>query len=215
MVEVTGSNPVSPNHPGSKVGVSFYTAIIDMIGNLLWLAFIGIKRRKFFSTILFIMAFLVACSLFLINISQRLLRFPDIEEMRQFFYVIIYSVLVFSILIIAAISTVSTLLRRTEYSILRIYGARRADLLFLSVLESFILCFFGALGGVLLIIILISLKLLYLPYFFEGVRRVGLQKLFGIGGQTIFAVVLIEACISIILLLLLLRKDIPDLERGA
>ena len=186
-----------------------------MIGNLLWLALINLKRRKLFSIILFIMAFLVACSLFLINISQRLLRFPDIEEMRQFFYIIIYSVLVFSILIIAAISTVSTLLRRTEYSIFRIFGARRADLLSLSVIESFILCFFGALGGVFFIILLISLKLLYLPYFFESAKRFGLEKLFGIGGQTIFAVVIIEICISVILLSFLLRKDIPDLERGA
>ncbi|UCB45988.1 MAG: hypothetical protein JSV25_00760 [Spirochaetota bacterium] len=186
-----------------------------MIGNLLWLALVSIKRRKFFSTILFIMAFLVACSLFLINISQRLLRFPDIEEMRQFFYIIIYSVLVLSILIIAAISTVLALLRRTEYTILRIFGARRADLLSISVLESFILCFFGALGGVIFIFILISLKLIYLPYFFEGAKRFGLEKLIGIGGQTIFAVVILAVCISVVLLSFLLRKDIPDLERGA
>jgi ABC-type antimicrobial peptide transport system permease subunit len=186
-----------------------------MFGNLLWLTLVSIKRKKLFSIILFIIALFVACSLFLINISRQLLRFPDIEEMRQFFYIIIYSVLVFSVLIIAAISTVSTLLRKTEYTILRINGARKSDLMFLSVLESSILCFFGALGGVFLIIILIYLKLLNLPYFFEGVKRVGLQKLIGMGGQTIFAVVLIEACISVILVSSLLRKDIPDLERGA
>jgi ABC-type antimicrobial peptide transport system permease subunit len=185
-----------------------------MIGNLLWLALVDINRKKLFSTILFIMALFVACSLFLINISRHLLRLPDVEEIRQFFYIIIYTVLVFSILIIGAISAVSTLLRRTEYTILRIFGARRADLLFLSVLESFIICFFGALGGVFLIIILISLKLLYLPYFFEGIRRIGVQKLLGLGGQTIFAVVLIAVCISFILVSSLLRKDIPDLERG-
>ncbi|HUT65994.1 MAG TPA: FtsX-like permease family protein [Spirochaetota bacterium] len=187
----------------------------EMLGNLIWLSLINIKRRKLFSLLLFTMAFLVACSLFLGNISHKLLKLPDITEFRDFFYVIIYSVLVMSVLILAAVSAVSANLRRAEYSILRIFGAQRTDIFLLAVFESFFLCFFGALCGVLLIILLIVSKALYIPYFFEGMRQFSLHRLIGIGGQAIFAAVIIEVIVSAVLLFILLRKDILELERGA
>jgi ABC-type antimicrobial peptide transport system permease subunit len=186
-----------------------------MLGNLIWLSLINIKRRKLFSVLLFIMALLVACSLFLGNISSKLLTLPDITEFRQFFYVIIYSVLVTSILILSAVSIVSTGLRRTEYSILRIFGAQRVDIFLLAFLESFFLCFFGSLFGVLIIIILITSKAIYIPYFFVETPAVSLYQLIGIGGQAAFAAVMVEIIISAVLLFILLKKDIIDIERGS
>ena len=186
----------------------------EMFFKLVWLSLVNIKRRKLFSVLLIAMAFLVSCSLFLSNISQKLLKLPDITEFRQFFYVIIYSVLVTSVLILAAVTVVSTSLRRSEYSILRIFGAQRTDIFLLAVLESFFLCFFGAASGVLLIIALIVSKTLYIPYFFEGMKRFTFYRLVGIAGQAVFASVIIEVIISAVLLIILLRKDIIELERG-
>lgn len=185
-----------------------------MLGNLIWLSLINIKRRKLFSVLLFTMAFLVGCSLFLSNISVKLLQLPDIKELRQFFIVIIYSVFVTSVLILSAVCIVSTNLRRMEYSILRISGAKKEDIFLLAVLESFFLCFSGSLFGVLFLILLIVSKALYIPYFFKGLERFSLYRLIGIGGQAVFAAVVVEVIISAVVLIILLRKDIIDLERG-
>jgi ABC-type antimicrobial peptide transport system permease subunit len=185
-----------------------------MFLNMIWLSLVNIKRRKLFSALLFTMAFLVACSLFLANLTHKLLSLPDITEFRQFFYTVLYSFLIASALILAAISAVSTNLRRGEYAILRIFGVQRSDIFLLAVFESFFLCVFGAVSGVLLVVLLILTKALYIPYFFEGIRRISLYRLIGIGGQAVLLSVLIEVVVSSILLFLILRKDILELERG-
>ncbi len=186
-----------------------------MIGNLIWLSLINIKRRIFGSILFFIMASFISNSLFLINISRNLLRFPDFTEMRQFFYNIIYSVLIVSIFIIAAISVFYISLRRSEYGIMRIYGARKTDILLLSVFEVFFISFTGAVAGILCILFLIYLKIIYLPYLFEGMKKLEFLQVMGIGGQTIFAVIIIETAITLILLVILLKNDINNLVRGS
>ena len=185
-----------------------------MFLNMIWLSLVNIKRRKLFSALLFTMAFLVACSLFLANLTHKLLSLPDTTVFHQFFYTVLYSVLVASALMLSAVSAVSTNLRRGEYAILRIFGAQRSDIFLLAVFESFFLCLFGAVSGVMLVVLLILTKALYIPYFFEGIRRISLYRLIGIGGQAVLLSVLIEVVVSAILLFLILRKDILELERG-
>jgi ABC-type antimicrobial peptide transport system permease subunit len=185
-----------------------------MFLNIIWLSLVNIKRRPLFCVLLFTMAFLAACSLFLANLTHKLLSLPDTSEFRQFFYTVLYSVLVASALMLSAVSAVSTNLRREEYAILRIFGAQRSDIFLLAVFESFFLCFFGAISGILLVVLLILTKVLYIPYFFEGIKRVSLYRLIGIGGQAVLLSVLIEVVVSAVLLFLILRKDILELGRG-
>ncbi len=186
-----------------------------MFWNILWLAFTNIKRRKLTFLNYFILAFFVSQSLFLINISTHLLKFPDFKAIQTFFYIIASSVLLISVILLATVSILFVRLRGQELGILRLHGTRRADILFLSSLEIMATSSTGALTGIMCIILLILSKVLYLPYFLEGLRKLRLMKLIGLGGQTIFGVVIIELMVILIVISLLLKKDIPNLLRGS
>jgi len=185
-----------------------------MLSNTLWLSLININRRKFQSLIFFILALFIANSLFLINISNYFLNISNISEIKRFVYTVIFSALIINLLILIAVSIFSINQRKTEFGILRIYGAKKIDILLLSVWEILIISFAGALSGVLILIILIFVKIIYLPLFFEGVKTLKFIKLIGMGGQTIFGVILIELIITTIALLFYLKRDITDLLRG-
>jgi hypothetical protein len=186
-----------------------------MFWNIVCLALINIKRKRLIFINYFVIAFFISQELFLINISTNLLRFPDFKAIQVFFYIIAFSVLFISIILLATTSTLFIRFRGQELGILRIHGVRKSDILFLSSLEIFFISLGGALAGTFCIILLILSKVLYLPYFFEGLKKLKLIKLIGLGGQTISGVVIIELIITTIIVSLLLKKDIPNLLRGS
>lgn len=186
-----------------------------MFGNIVWLSLTNIKRNKFRTILFFLIAFFISHALFLINISKTFLKFPEFTDVKQFFYIIIFSVLLISVFILASVSILFIKLRREELGILRIFGARKADILFLSSLEIFFVSCTGALTGILSIILMILSRVLYLPYFLEGMKSLKLIKLIGIAGQTTFSVIIIELFITLILISTLLKNDITDMSRGS
>ena len=186
-----------------------------MFWNVVWLAFINIKRRKLTFFNYFILAFFISQALFLMSISTELLRLPDFEAVQMFFYIIASSVILISVILLATISVLFIKMRGQELGILRLHGTRKSDILFLSSLEITIASCSGAVSGTMCIFFLILSKILYLPYFLEGLRSLELVKLIGLGGQTICGVILIELTVTLIFLSLLLKKDIPNLLRGS
>jgi len=181
-----------------------------MLSNTLWLSITNIRRRGFQSLIFFILSLFISNSLFLIAISNSFLNITNISEIKQFIYTITLSALIVNILILIAISVLSLNQRKTEFNIFRIYGAKKIDILLLSLWEILILSFFGSLSGVVILILLIILKIVYLPLFFMNLTTIKFIKLIGIGGQTIFGVVLIELTITTLLLLFFLKGDIKS-----
>ncbi len=186
-----------------------------MFQNILWFAITNIKRRKFASLLFFAMAFFIAHSVFLMNLSSKFLRFPDFKDTRQFFFAITITSLVLCILVLVALAVLFMNLRKQELGILRMFGARRSDVLLVTAMEIFLLSMSGAALGVLSIIIMILFKAIYLPFFLYGMEGSRMIKLIATGGQTIFLVVLIEMAVYVLLLSMVLKRDITDMLRGS
>ena len=186
-----------------------------MFWNIAYISLTNINRNKFRSILFFIITLFISHSLFLVNISRSFLLLPEFTDVKQFFFIVIYSVLFVSVFLLAAVSILFTKLRREELGILRIFGARKSDILFLSSLEIFFISCSGAVTGILSIILMIHFRVLYLPYFLEGMKSLKLVKLIGIAGQTTFGVVIIVLVIMLILMSTLLKNDIYDLTRGS
>jgi len=185
-----------------------------MFKNNLWLALTNIKRRKIASILFFTVAFFISHSIFLLNLSRRFLMFPEISGSKQFFFAIIITFLVLCILVLGVVAVLIIKVRKQELGIFRMLGARRTDVLVVSSLEILILSLCGAILGVVSIILLIITKVLYLPFFLEGMSGTRVIRFLATGGQTIFMVVLIEMVIYTILLYFFLKRDITELLRG-
>ncbi len=217
MVEVTGSNPVSPTNPDRSCrGFMLYGSgpLSIMFKNITWLALTNIRRKKTGSVLFFIIAFFISHSLFLIRLSNVYLSLPSFEDIRSFFYAVTISALILCILLLCGLAFLFIKTRSREMGIMRMYGARISDLLFLNTLEVFIISFAGGFFGIFTIILLISARALYIPYFFKNMELPAVLKLIGLGGQTLFLVVIVEVAVSLVLLVFLLLKDIRDLARG-
>ncbi len=186
-----------------------------MSGNVLWLALTNIKRKKFGSITFFVIAFFIAQSIFLLNLSKSFIRLSDLSGITEFFRLLILSTLLLGTLLLCGLSLLLINSRKQEIGILRIFGAQKIDIIVLISTEVFLLSIFGALAGHLFIILLIIFDVIYLPTFIQEIGTVELIKLIGIGGQTIFFVALIEITVSIILLSIYLRHDVKDLTRGS
>ena len=186
-----------------------------MMGNNLWLAFTNIRRKKFGSILFFVIAFFISQSLFLIGLTRSFITLSDFSDIRTFFSTIVLSVLVLSILLLIGLTLLYMNSRRRELGILRIFGARKSEILNVACLEIFLLSITGAAIGIACMILLIKINVLYLPYFFQGIAGISMMKLVGVAGQTVFMVVLIEVVVSIILLSILLHRDITKLTRGS
>lgn len=186
-----------------------------MLGNNLWLAVTNIRRKKFGSILFFVIAFFISQSLFLISLTRSFITLSDFSDIRTFFSTIVLSVLVLSILLLIALTLLYMNSRRRELGILRIFGARKSEILTVACLEIVLLSITGAASGIACMMVLIKINVLYLPHFFQGMERIDTLKLIGVAGQTIFLVVLIEAVVSIILLAILLHRDITRLTRGS
>lgn len=186
-----------------------------MLGNNLWLAVTNIRRKKFGSILFFVIAFFISQSLFLISLTRSFITLSDFSDIRTFFSTIVLSVLVLSILLLIALTLLYMNSRRRELGILRIFGARKSEILTVACLEIVLLSITGAASGIACMVVLIKINVLYLPHFFQGMERIDTLKLIGVAGQTIFLVVLIEAVVSIILLAILLHRDITRLTRGS
>jgi predicted lysophospholipase L1 biosynthesis ABC-type transport system permease subunit len=186
-----------------------------MTGNNLWLALTNIKRKKFGSILFYSIAFFISQSLFFISISRHFIVISDLNEIRDFFSTIIVSVLVLSILLLVALTLLYMNSRRRELVILRIFGARKSEIMVVTCLEVLMLSLSGAGCGLACMLLLIKMNILYLPHFFQGMQRIDRVRLLGIAGQTVFLVVLIEVIVSIIMLSALLRNDISKLARGS
>jgi ABC-type antimicrobial peptide transport system permease subunit len=186
-----------------------------MPGHVLWLALTNIKRKKFGSITFFVTAFLIAQSIFLLNLSKSFLRLSDLTGITEFFSLLILSTLLLGVLFLCGFSLLLLNFRRQEIGILRTFGARKIDIIVLISTEVFLLSIFGALAGHLFIILLIVFDFIYLPTFIQGMGNVELIKLIGIGGQTIFLVALIEVAVSMVLLSIYLRHDVKNLTRGS
>jgi hypothetical protein len=184
-----------------------------MFFNVVWLAVTNIKRRKLPFVNFFLIAFFISQALFLMSISTHLLRSPDFTAVQSFFYIIGTSVLLISIILLGTVSILFVKMRGRELCILRLQGTRKSDILFLSSLEISITACAGAVAGTLVILMLILSKVLYLPYFLEGLKTLRLVRLIGLGGQAICGVVLIELVVTVVTLALLLKRDIPHLLR--
>jgi predicted lysophospholipase L1 biosynthesis ABC-type transport system permease subunit len=181
-----------------------------MLGNNLWLALTNIKRKKFGSILFFAIAFFISQSIFFISISRSFIVLSDLSEIREFFNTIIVSVLVLSILLLVALTLLYMNSRRREFGILRIFGARKSEIMLVMCLEVLVLSITGAACGLACMLLLIKANVLYLPYFFHD-----FTQLIGIAGRTVFTVVLIEVIVSIIMLAALLHNDISKLARGS
>lgn len=186
-----------------------------MLWNIIWLSYTGIRRKKTDSILYFIMAFFISQSLFLVRVSSVFIQLPENETMNNFFFIIIYSVLILCIILLTTVTVLFTHMHGPEYCILRLYGVRKSDILFISSLKIFTLSCGGALAGVFFIILMIKTKVLYLPYFFESMRKLELIKIVGFGGQTVSVVIIIELIVTVTVISLHLRKDIPQLLRGS
>jgi len=185
-----------------------------MFGNIAWLAFTNIRNKKIRSLLLFLLTFFITLSLFLVNISNSMLKLPDYRDIRQFFDVIIFSMFFLSIFLLATVSVLFILMRRNEIGILRIFGAKKVDVLLLLIFEMLYISLIGSLVAIIFLFILIFTRILYLPYFLEGLNDLRILKLIAIGGQTLFGVILMEMIITLILLSTFLKHDIPELLRG-
>lgn len=186
-----------------------------MLGNNLWLAVTNIRRKKFGSILFFVIAFFISQSLFLISLTRSFITLSDFSDIRTFFSTIVLSVLVLSILLLIALTLLYMNSRRRELGILRIFGARKSEILTVACLEIVLLSITGAASGIACMVFLIKINVLYLPHFFQGMERIDTLKLIGVAGQTIFLVALIEVAVSIILLAILLHRDITRLTRGS
>jgi ABC-type lipoprotein release transport system permease subunit len=186
-----------------------------MLGNNLWLAVTNIRRKKFGSILFFVIAFFISQSLFLISLTRSFITLSDFSDIRTFFSTIVLSVLVLSILLLIALTLLYMNSRKRELGILRIFGARKSEILTVACLEIVLLSITGATAGIACMVLLIKINVLYLPYFFQGMEHIDTLKLVGMAGQTIFLVVLIEVAVSIILLAILLHRDITRLTRGS
>jgi ABC-type antimicrobial peptide transport system permease subunit len=140
--------------------------------------------------------------------------FPEISGSRQFFFAIIITFLALCILVLGAVAVLLIKVRKQELGIFRMLGARRADVLVVSSLEMLILSLSGAILGVVSIILFIIFKVLYLPFFLEGMSGARTIRFIATGGQTIFMVVLIEMAVYTILLSIFLKRDITEMLRG-
>jgi len=186
-----------------------------MLRNFIWLAITHIKRKKLSSILFFIMAFFISQSIFLISLSRTFLTMSDYKDIRQFFYTVIVAALIISILLLGALSFIFMSSRRHELGIMRIFGARKSDILLSTTLEIFFLSSGGAVLGILCTISLIFFRVLYLPNFFKETIHLKLIKLIGIGGQAVFSVILLETIFSLLMLSFLLHNDIKELVRGS
>jgi ABC-type antimicrobial peptide transport system permease subunit len=193
-------------------GASYFTL---MLGNNLWLAVTNIRRKKFGSILFFVIAFFISQSLFLISLTRSFITLSDFSDIRTFFSTVVLSVLVLSILLLIALTLLYMNSRKRELGILRIFGARKSEILTVACLEIVLLSITGAAAGITCMVLLININVLYLPHFFQGMERIDTLKLVGMAGQTIFLVVLIEVAVSIILLAILLHRDITRLTRGS
>jgi len=186
-----------------------------MLGNSFWLAATNIRRKKFSSILFFVIAFFISQSLFLISLTRSFIRLSDFSDIRTFFSTVVLSVLVLSILLLIALTLLHMNSRKRELGIMRIFGARKSEILTIACLEIVLLSITGAAAGIACMVLLIKTNMLYLPHFFQGMARIDTFKLIGIAGQTIFLVALIEVLVSMLLLAILLHKDITRLTRGS
>jgi ABC-type antimicrobial peptide transport system permease subunit len=186
-----------------------------MLGNNLWLAITNVKRKKHGSILFFIIAFLIAQSIFLLGISRHFITLSDFNEIRRFFNTIIYSVLALSLLLLVVLTLLYLNSRRQELGILRLFGAQKSEIILVTSLEVVLLSIAGSLAGMGIVLLLITTGVLYLPFFFQGMEQMDRIQLIGICGRTVFIVVLIEVLVSITLLAILLRNDITRLTRGS
>jgi ABC-type lipoprotein release transport system permease subunit len=186
-----------------------------MLANNLWLAITNIKRKKFGSVLFFMVAFLIAQSLFLIALSRHFITLSDFSEIQSFFNTILYSILGLSSLLLIVLTLLYMNSRRQELGILRIFGAQKSEIILVTCLEIILLSMTGSLAGLGCVLLLIRTGLLYLPFFFLGMEQIDRIQLIGIGGRTVFIVALIEVLVSTVTLSLLLRKDITRLTRGS
>ncbi len=215
MVEVTGSNPVSPNSPGRICRGFILQAGFSVFGNILWLALTNIKRKRVSSLLYFILAFVISQSLFLVLLSAVFLRLPEFNDIKRLFYTVTVAVIILSMLILGVLSYLFLNTRRKELGILRICGVRKADLLMSAALEIFFISLAGAISGIICVVCIIFFRVIYLPLFFQNLTYSKLSLFAGISGQTVFAVVILEVTYSLILISLILRKDINGLVRGS
>jgi ABC-type lipoprotein release transport system permease subunit len=186
-----------------------------MLGNNLWVAATNIRRKKFGSILFFVIAFFISQSLFLISLTRSFITLSDFSDIRTFFSTVVLSVLVLSLLLLVALTLLYVNSRKRELGILRIFGARKSEILTVSCIEIILLSITGAAAGIACMVLLIKFNILYLPHFFQGMERIDTLKLIGTAGQTIFLVALIESMVSIILLSILLHRDITRLTRGS
>jgi cell division protein FtsX len=186
-----------------------------MLSNNFWLAVTNIRRKKFSSVLFFVIAFFISQSLFLINLTRSFIRLSDFSDIRTFFSTVVLSVLVLSILLLIALTLLHMNSRKRELGIMRIFGAKKSEILTVACIEVALLSITGAAAGIVCTVLLIKTNVLYLPHFFQGMGRIDTLNLIGIAGQTIFLVALIEVIVSMILLAVLLFKDITRLTRGS
>ncbi len=215
MVEVTGSNPVSPKSPGSTCRGFILQAGFSVFGNILWLALTNIRRKRVSSLLYFILAFVISQSLFLVSLSTAFLRIPEFNNIKKLFYTVTITFIILSVLILGVLSYLFLNTRRKELGILRICGVRKSDLLMSAALEIFFISLAGAVSGIICVVCIVLFKVIYLPLFFQNLTYPRLLMLVGISGQTVFAVVILEVTYSLILISLLLRNDINGLVRGS
>ena len=186
-----------------------------MFGNILWLSLINIKRKKAYSITYGALAFFISQTFFLVNISREFLRLSDISAFNRFFYITTFSVLAVSVLLIPLFSILYASMREREFGILRIFGAKKSDVLFMASVEILIISCAGAAAGVLCVITLIYTDILYLPYFLAHIEKFKLLRLFALAGQAVSGVVCIELAFIICVTSFRMKRNISGLLRGS
>lgn len=184
-----------------------------MFQNLLWLSLVNIRRKKLWFGLIFVLALFMTCSLFIISLWNSFLGIPA-RPVRQLMFTAFFSLLVLSVLILITISVIFLKFRKKELGILRLHGAKKTDILFLSSLEILLVSSAGALTGMVLVVIMVQLDLVQLPYLFENLDNTGLLRLIAIAGRSGSGVILTEIAITLVLHIFFLSRDIQDLLRG-
>jgi ABC-type lipoprotein release transport system permease subunit len=186
-----------------------------MFGNILWISLINIKRRKAYSITYGTLAFFISQTFFLVNISREFLRLSDVPAINTFFYVTVFSVLIVCVLLIPTFTILYVSMREKEFGILRIFGAKKSEVLFMASVEMFIISGIGAVAGVLCVIILIYTNIIYLPYFLAHIWKLELVRFFALAGQAVSGVVCIELAFTVFVTSLRMKRTISGLLRGS
>jgi len=186
-----------------------------MFGNILWISLVNIKRKKSYSITYGALAFFISQTFFLVNISRELLRLSDMSAINTFFYVTIFSILIVSVLLIPMFTLLYVSMREKEFGILRIFGAKKSEVLFMASVEILIISCIGAVAGVLCVIILIYTNIIYLPYFLAHIQRFELVRFTALAGQAVSGVVCIELAFTVFVTSLRMKRNISGLLRGS